>query len=102
MELGKKLKSYRQAKGMSLYKLCSLTGLSANHIREVEKDAKTPTVETITRYLKPLDISLSEFFNEDESIIMASPNEKELIDLYRYLPPDKSELLLEVFRKFGK
>lgn len=100
MELGKRLKQFRNAKEMSLYQLCDLTGLAENHIREVEKGAKKPTVETISRYLKPLDISLSEFFNEDESVIYATSTEKELIDLYRYLPKDKSELLLEVFRKF--
>ncbi len=101
MELGKRLAKFRQAKGLTVYKLCELTGLSPTHIRAVERGAKTPNVETITRYLEPLDITLAEFFNEDDSVIYATPVERELIDYYRTLSPDSEELLLKLLKSLS-
>jgi len=95
MELGTKLKAVRKSKGVSVYRLSDLTGLSADHIRKIERDAKVPTVETIKRYLTPLDISLSEFFYEDEEQVYVTPDEKHLIDIYRLLPDEKAKALLD-------
>ncbi len=100
MELGTRLKEIRNAKGVSIYRLSELSGLTADHIRKIERDAKVPTVETISRYLKPLGISLSEFFNEDSELIYATPDEKRIVDLYRYLPKDKAEILMKFIEEF--
>lgn len=101
MELGKRLAEFRQAKGLTVYKLCEMTGLSPTHIRAVERGAKTPNVETITRYLEPLNITLSEFFNTDNSLIYATPVERELIDYYRTLAPESEELLLKLLKSLA-
>ena len=102
MELGAKLKELRKSKGLSVYRLSDLTGLSADHIRKIERDAKVPTVETIRRYLAPLDISLSEFFYEDEEQVFVAPDEKRLIDIYRLLPKEKSKALMDFLDSFCK
>ncbi len=102
MELGLKLRKIRLAKGLTVYRLSELTGLTGDHIRKIERGDKTPTVETITRYLQPLNYSLSEFFNENDSVIYATPNEKKLIDMYRFFPDDKADLLFAFIEKFSK
>ena len=102
MELGAKLKKMRKSKGISVYRLSDLTGLSADHIRKIERDAKVPTVETIRRYLAPLDVSLSEFFYEDEEQVFVTPDEKHLIDVYRLLSEDKAKALIEFIDSFCK
>ena len=102
MELGAKLKELRKSKGLSVYRLSDLTGLSADHIRKIERDAKVPTVETIKRYLAPLDVSLSEFFYEDEEQVFVTPDEKRLIDIYRLLPKEKSKALMDFLDSFCK
>ena len=101
MELGKRLAYFREAKGLTVYRLCEITGLSPTHIRAVERGAKTPNVETITRYLEPLDITLSEFFNEDDTVIYATPVERELVDYYRTLSPESEELLLKLLKSLS-
>ena len=39
-----------------------------------------------------MDISLSEFFNEDGEILHLSQREKKLVLIYRTLPDDKADL----------
>ena len=75
--------------------------MSPTHIRAVERGAKTPNVETITRYLDPLNITLAEFFNEDDAVIYATPVERELIDYYRTLTPESEELLLKLLKSLS-
>ena len=43
MELGAKLKKMRKSKGISVYRLSDLTGLSADHIRKIEREVSDDT-----------------------------------------------------------
>lgn len=101
MNIGKRCRELRESKGLSIYRLAELTGLSNTHISDIEREAKTPTFDTLCRLLEPLDITISEFFNENDSIIYATDDEKELVNCYRRMPPHKAKLLMEVFKTFS-
>ena len=92
--------------GIKMYLDCMLSADPAlralDDIRKIERDAKVPTVETIKRDLAPLDVSLSEFFYEDEEQVFVTPDEKHLIDVYRLLPEDKAKALIEFIDSFCK
>lgn len=102
MNIGKRCRELRESKGLSIYKLSELTGLSNTHISDIEREIKMPTFETLSRLLKPLEISMSEFFNESDNLIYATNVEKELVYFYRKMPPNKAKLLMEVFRLFSE
>lgn len=102
MNIGKRCRELRESKGFSIYKLSELTGLSNTHISDIEREIKMPTFETLSRLLAPLDISISEFFNESDNLIYATDTEKELVYYYRKMPPNKAQLLVEVFRLFSE
>lgn len=98
MEIGERLRSIRKAKGLSIYKLSQDTGISQNHISDLELGRRKPSVETLKRLIVPLGITLSELFNENTEVSILTENERELVENYRTLPDNKAENLLNLSR----
>ena len=95
MEYGKRIKSLREAKKISIYRLSQDSGISQGHISDLENGINQPTIETLKRILAPLGCSLSKFFNEGEVSVL-SEREKELVASFRTMPDEKAELFLEL------
>ena len=96
ISIGNKLRSIRETKGMTIYKLSKETGISQNHIGGIELGKRQPTFDTLSRLLSPLGVTLSEFFNEDTETLYLSDDEKRLIENYRCLPSEKAEALQQL------
>ena len=96
-----KLDKLRKEKGLSVFKLTELTGLSENTIYNWYNKGSKPTIEALRAVCDVLNISLSCFFAENlnESI---SAQEEELLTLFRKLSPEQKELCLRVLVEFGK
>ena len=72
MEISERLYYWRNLKRISVYKLSKLSGVSENHIRNLENGKKQPTIKTLQALTDCLNITLSEFFNtENDDIIYA-------------------------------
>lgn len=100
MKLGERLRYWRKKKNVSVYKLYRISDISENHIRSIEKGEKQPTVAKLKALTDALNVSLSEFFNEDEErVCYLTEKEKHMLDLYRSLPPDKADILVEFYEK---
>lgn len=97
MDIGERLKYYRTCKEFSIYRLHLETGISQNHISGIESNKRQPTIDTLSRLLSPLGITLSEFFNESDASFL-SEDEKELVANFRTIPKEKSDILLELSR----
>ena len=70
MEISERLYYWRNLKRISVYKLSKLSGVSENHIRNLENGKKQPTIKTLQALTDGLNITLSEFFNtENDDII---------------------------------
>ena len=63
MDIGKRISFFREAKGYSVNKLATLSGISQSYLRDVELGKKNPTVEILSYLCGALDISLQEFFD---------------------------------------
>lgn len=94
MKIGARLKKYRLAKGYTIYKLSKETDISQNHISAIENDKRQPTVDTLERLVAPMGISLAELFNINECVSFLTENERRLVENYRSMPDESSELLL--------
>ena len=86
MELGEKLKYFRESKKMSIYRLALEADISQGHLSDLENGRSQPTISTLKRLLVPLGITLAEFFNEDNEVSILTEKEKELVALYRTMP----------------
>lgn len=101
MNLGKRIKELRIAKGLTRYRITQITGISGHHIKGVEDGTRQPTIETLEKLIVPLGITLAELFNDGESMIL-SEKERCLIENFRTMSNEKSEALLtmsEVLKK---
>lgn len=67
MDIGKRLTQLRKEKGLTTNKLANMAGVSQSHLREIELGKRNPTVEILSYFCDALDISLSNFFKEDNA-----------------------------------
>ena len=96
MIIGERLRKLRTAKGLTIYKLSKETDISQNHISAIELNKRQPTIDTLSRIVVPLGISLAELFNEDTEASYLTKSERTLIENYRELPEEKAQILLNL------
>ncbi|MDE6593930.1 MAG: helix-turn-helix transcriptional regulator [Oscillospiraceae bacterium] len=102
MIIGERLRYVRKSKNMSIYKLSQETGISQSHISDLELGRRKPSVETLSRLVVPLGITLSELFNENDEVSILTEKERELVEYYRTLPNEKAELLLKLGKSLNE
>ena len=102
MDVGGRLKEVRQNKGISIYKLAQDSGVSENHIRNLERGTKNATVATLEMLVRPLGIAMSEFFNVDTNIAYITEKEKILLDYFRTLTETAATAVIEFCEKLKK
>ncbi|MFV0503382.1 MAG: helix-turn-helix domain-containing protein [Lachnospirales bacterium] len=79
INVGKKVKEYRNIKKLSIKKLSELTGITSSMISQIEKNQVNPSINTIKNIANALEIPLFYFFQEDipsASIIVRSDERK--------------------------
>lgn len=99
MDVGKRLKAIRTGKNISIYKLAQVSTISESHIRNLERGTKKSTVETLELLLKALNITPSEFFNENNSVAYLTDEEKILLQYFRTLPAGTAVAVAEFCEK---
>lgn len=102
MEIGERLRNLREAKKMTIYKLSQETGISHNHISDLERGARKPSVDTLRRLIVPLGITLSELFSDNEEVTYLSEKERQLIENFRTLPNHQADKFLELIEAMNK
>lgn len=97
----KKLDKLRKEKGISIFKLTELAGLSENTIYNWYNKGSKPTIEALKAVCDVFNVSLSYFFAEtiNESI---SAQEDELLTLFRALTPAQKELYKKLLIELNK
>lgn len=91
MNIGKRLKKYRNQLNLSQKRLSMYTGISQSFISSIESNKQSPTITTLERICDTLGITIAEFFSKQENDVPASL--KPLLDNARYLNPDQRESL---------
>lgn len=97
MDIGDRIKQFRTARGYSVNKLATLSGVSQSYLRDIELGNKNPTVEILSVICDTLGISLSEFFNEE---ISGSFFEDPLLSEVFKLSNDQKNALLQLLKTF--
>lgn len=98
MKISERLHYWRTLKNISVYRLSKLSGVSDNHIRSLENGTKIPKLPTLETLANAMNISLSEFFNTpDSAVTYLSDGERQILELYRKLPRDKADILINFY-----
>ena len=101
MDVGKRLKQIRKSKNISVYKLSQISQVSESHIRNLEKGTKSVTVDTLEMLVNGMNTTMSEFFNEDNSITYLNQDERALLRYYRTLTVNTSKAVVEFLEKLN-
>ncbi len=102
MEIGERLRSIREAKGMTIYKLSQETGITHNHISDLERGVRKPSVETLRRLVVPLGITLSELFSNGEEVSYLSETEVQLIQSFRTLSNHQADIIFNLITSMNE
>lgn len=65
IDIGSKIKELRKEKNISIADLSKLSGVSAGLISQVERNAVNPSVATLWKISKSLNVSIGYFFDEE-------------------------------------
>lgn len=95
-KLGLKIKELRKRKGLTQEELAELIQMEQNSISVMESGRNFPTLGTLEKIAKVLDVNLSDFFDydyiEDIDVIRASTediiskmDDKQLRQLFKYV-----------------
>ena len=96
MKLGEKLKKLRDDRGMSMYRLTQMTGVSGHHIKGIEQGTRQPTIETLNKLVNALGSSLADIFSDDDNSVRLAEDERRLLENYRMVSEEKKSALLNM------
>ncbi|WP_326910607.1 helix-turn-helix domain-containing protein [Sedimentibacter sp. MB31-C6] len=95
MELGEKIRSLRQKYKMSIEQLSEKSGLSKGLISQIERDITGPSVASLWKISKALNVTMNYFFNEygeTNKVVRKEERKKILMNnssrIYELLSPD--------------
>ena len=84
------------SRGWSYYDLANESGLTQSTISSLLNRNNPPKVETLQCICEAFGITLAQFFLEDEETEILSQKEKELVNLFRKMPEQKKQALIEL------
>lgn len=93
MDIAKRVKTVRENKGITVYKLAQISGISSTYLYEIELGKKQPTVEIISRICDALEISLEAFFAENREEAKLPPAGYKLVRKISTLSEDSIKYL---------
>lgn len=67
-EIGNRIRQYRQRSGLSQEKLALNAGITVSFLGDVERGNKKPSVESLEKLLRALNVSFLEFFDYETEI----------------------------------
>lgn len=111
MKFCEKLKLLREERNMNITEFATLLGTSKQVISRYERGENTPKITTVAHYAKILNVSLEYLMNDNVTDkngkasndkttppIEITEGEKALLNLFRQVPEDKQQVVLEMIR----
>lgn len=65
LELGTRIRSLRQARRLTLRDVAERAGVTESFLSQVERDVTSPSIATVQRIARALDLSIAQLFSED-------------------------------------
>ena len=94
--VAKKIDLLRNQKNYSVRELSTRSGVATSAISNIIRCKKIPSIYTLSCICNALEISLSDFFNPNEEVLMLRGKESILIKIYRELSPMSQDTLIKV------
>ena len=92
----------RQERGWTEYELAKRTGIPQPSISTWYRKNQMITIPTLEKVCKAFDITLSQFFDEDEAAGVLTPEQREMLDYWSVLDEEQRKIILELLKQMGK
>ena len=111
MDIGKRLRELREAKGLTQRDIEELSGLLRDYVSKIENGHSTPTLQVLERWAKALDVELYQLFvvgdgqpeaAESPERIPIGAQERTLLGLFGQMPAEDRALLISLARDLVK
>lgn len=100
MDVLDRLHRLLEKRGWTMYRLAKKSGLTDSTIANIYRRNAMPSIDTLEKICQGFDITLAQFFTEDEPVELTS-DLKELFDEWRSLTPEQKEATLTMMRAFN-
>lgn len=99
IHIRKRLKELRHQKGLTQDELCFRADVSIDAISRIESGSRVPSIVTLEKITRALDISLASLFDESEPVKMEySPSVNKVISIMEQLPEDTNKKLANIVK----
>ena len=68
LALGVRIRTIRRARGQTLRQLAERAGVTESFLSQVEREVASPSIATVQRVARALDLSIAELFAEEPSV----------------------------------
>ena len=98
MDIQKRIYELMEVRGWTTYALAEHAGLTQSTVAHTVSKGKIPTIATLEKICKAFEITLSEFFMDENSNI---DDEKiKIVSMIGTLSPKRKELTKEIIKEF--
>jgi transcriptional regulator with XRE-family HTH domain len=98
MDILNRIRELQAARGWSNYRLAKQAGLSEGSLNNMFRLNNLPTIPTLEAICRGLDITLAQFFAEDNEPVELTPEQSEILALWNTLSKKQKRALLDLFR----
>jgi transcriptional regulator with XRE-family HTH domain len=99
MDIISKIEKLRIERGWSEYELSQQSLITQSTLASYKQRNTPPKIETLQALCDAFGITLAQFFLEDEQVEIVSDTEKELLTIFRSLPDNKKQALINLIKK---
>lgn len=96
MDIISKIEKLKAERGWTDYDLAQQALLTQSTIASMKARNSPPKLDTLQSICNAFGITLAQFFLEDEKIEILSEQEKNLLDKFRKLSPQKQKALIDL------
>ena len=94
------IRRLRQQRGLSQEQLALKADMNPAYLGQIERELKCPTIDTIYKIVRALDLSLPEFFAFDTNADVSGLTER-FQNAVAVLPADKAEKITAIVEQFS-
>ena len=99
MDVLERIKKLQADRNWSNYRLAKEAQISEGSLNNLFRLRNLPTIPTLEAICKGFDITLSQFFADDNEAIVLSTEQKEMLSAWNALEKEKKIALLELLKK---
>ena len=97
-----KIEKERLSRGWSEYTLAKNSGITSSTISTWYRRNLQPSISSIEKICKGLDISLSQFFSSQEQSVNLTSSQQEILEVWKYLNENQKEATINMIKSFVK